>query len=1111
MIKGVINDFFPRGLSQKAKWIPFIFLSLQTMFHGPAVKAAVFDSLQGSFVNPPDSAKPFTWWHWVNGNITKEGIEADLKAIKEIGEGGATIVDVGHIGIPSGPAPFMSREWQNDFTFAVQEANKLGLKLGLENCDGWSSSGGPWVKPQYAMQMVVSSSLNVQGSQKLDIVLQQPETRLGYYRDIETLAFPTPAGHQRIQNIKFKADYSWRYGLQPDFCDVQTNAIIPSNAFLNLSKLMASDGRLVWSVPSGNWTILRIGYTPVGEKNHPASNSGWGLECDKLSKTALDQYWAGFMQKIVEETAPYTGKTLTSSLIDSYEVGAQNWSPDFRKDFQRLRGYDPLPWLPVLNGWIIQSDAKSERFLWDMRLSIADLFAQNYYGYFQVLCHKHGLRSHIEPYDGPYECLQVGQAADVPMGEFWYDSNEKHYSCKLAASVGHIYGRQVIGAESFTAQPAQAGWQADPYSMKALGDLKYTEGVNRFVFHEFAMQPWLKQYPGMTMGPYGTELSRTITWWKQGRAWIRYLTRCQYLLQQGDYVADVCYYAGLVAPNEAPYHSELKTQGYDYDAIDANVLLHMMAVHDGQLTLPDGMHYRLLVLPNSPFMTLPELKKLRDLINKGATVIGPKPAFSPSLKGYPDSDVQIQKMAGSIWGNCDGKNVRKHSFGRGCIFWGKSVPEVLADMGIKPDFHSEELHGEPGLAWIHRCTNSIDIYFVSNQRPTYDFSECTFRVSGKQPEFWHPDTGEIEPAPIWREHDGWTTLPINFQPAGSVFVIFYPKQHLHDHVVSAWADYSPHSNQTKLQILRAIYKSGDGRVETNETDTLSKFLHNSELVVKINATTMGFKPSQNQKMTLNVDFEVNGLAGNSIVPEGGILRLPQAGANYQEPPWSVRIGADGLPLVTFWRNGVVKLHTFNGLDFRAQSTNVPAPQEVSGSWNLSFPAHWGAPQNISLNRLISWTDDTNNGVRYFSGTATYKKEIDISSDQLTSSHELWLDLGEIKNLAEVSLNGHVFDVLWKPPFHVNITSAARPGTNELLVKVTNLWINRLIGDEQLPPDCEWDGNKLKEWPKWLLEGKPSPTGRFTFTTWRHFTNNFSLMESGLLGPVTLRTAEIVKP
>jgi hypothetical protein len=221
------------------------------------------------------------------------------------------------------------------------------------------------------------------------------------------------------------------------------------------------------------------------------------------------------------------------------------------------------------------------------------------------------------------------------------------------------------------------------------------------------------------------------------------------------------------------------------------------------------------------------------------------------------------------------------------------------------------------------------------------------------------------------------------------------------------------------------------------------------------------------------------------------------------------LDAQGKPILKAWGDGRVEWRTAQGKSLRAAAIDLPSPQNVKGSWTLRFPPNWGAPPSVTLDKLISWTEHANAGVRYFSGTAMYEREVEITADQLASGRELWLDLGAVKHFAQVSLNGHAFGVLWKPPFRVNATFAAKPGVNQLIVKVTNLWPNRLIGDEQLPPDCEWDGKQLNAWPQWVLDGKPSPSGRLTFTTWHHWTKDSRLLESGLLGPVTLRTAEII--
>jgi hypothetical protein len=529
------------------------------------------------------------------------------------------------------------------------------------------------------------------------------------------------------------------------------------------------------------------------------------------------------------------------------------------------------------------------------------------------------------------------------------------------------------------------------------------------------MQPWTNRWPGMTMGQWGFHFERTVTWWEQGKPWIDYITHCEFLLQQGRPVADVAYFCGESVPVEIRTGNPATPPGYDYDAINADVLLHRATVKNGRLTLPDGVSYAALVLPpEDPNLTPQLLERIRQLVRDGITVVGPRPQHSPSLAGFPKSDEQVKKLAAGLWGKYDGSNVTENVAGKGRVVWGKSLVDVFAAQKLKPDFEFAGDSKEARFAYVHRIAGKADIYFVSNQRTRSDSVECIFRVSGKMPELWHPDTGVIERAPVWHELDGRTTVNLKFDPAGSVFVIFREPAS-GDHVVTAKTD----------------------------------------------------------------------------------------------AQWETIVDKNGGLLVKATSDGTAEFHTTAGKTLKAVAANVPAPLELTGIWNLSFPPDWGAPASVSLDKLISWTDHTNDGVRYFSGTATYEKEIEIPSGRLDTSRELWLDLGMVKNFAEVSLNGKNLGVLWKPPFRVNITSAARSGANKLVVKVTNLWPNRLIGDEQLPDDREWNGKQLASWPQWFLDGKPSPTGRLTFTTWHHWTKDDKLLESGLLGPVTLQSAEMI--
>ena len=1212
-----------------------------------AASAAFADSLETGFLNPPDSARPQTWWHWMNGNITKAGLTADLEAMKQIGLGGATIVNV-DCGIPRGNVPFMGPEWREDFKFAVSEASRLGLELCVENCAGWSSSGGPWNTVTNAMQRVTTSEVRVTGPVNFSAALPPPPTKLDFYRDIVVLAFPAPAdenvrmkgflpvgsasggeqpggkltdgdaktfirlpvpqrGKPQWAQLEFQKPFSartvrivggpntpecsgeilvsddgkkfrtlkpfafgrknssvctvslgtqpvvarfWRVqftalgakakateirladielaprltidnvdakdGLNGNFVlssrdsDAATAGAVQRRDVVDLTGKLTADGKLNWQVPAGEWIILRLGYTPTGAINHPATKEGEGLECDKFSKTALDAHWDGFMKPILEDIGPLAGKTLNTSLIDSYEVGGQNWTKNFRAEFQKRRGYDMTKFLPAFTGRVVDSPAVSERFLWDVRRTIADLFAENYFGHFAELCKQHGLLNAVEPYTGPFESMQSGAPADVVMGEFWTGS-QGHASVKLAASIAHIYGKTIVGAESFTASPDPGRWQNDPYSLKTLGDLMYCQGLNRYIFHRYAMQPWTNTWPGMTMGQWGFHFERTETWWNQGKPWIDYITRCEFLLQQGRAVADAAYFTGESVPSEMRAGNPELPAGYDYDAVNADVLQHGATVKSGRLTLASGANYAALILPPSDVdMTPQTLQRIRELVRDGATVVGPRPQHSPSLADFPKCDAQVEKLADELWGKCDGTSVLKNTVGKGCVIWGKSLTDIFAAQNLKPDFEFTNAADYARLAFVHRIAGKADIYFVSNQRRQFDSAQCLFRVSGKLPELWHPDTGVIEPAPVWSAENGRTKVRLNFDPAGSVFVIFRHAADNADHIAAVSGSFaSEPASGPKLEVQHATYTAVDNTSAMDVTAKLSELARDGQLVVAANNTAFGRDPALDHVKELRVDYTLDGKPGHATVHENETLTLPATAATGQPPQWETSVAAGGAAVVKAWSNGNLVLCSVSGKILHADAAGLPAPLEIFGVWNLNFPPNWGAPASVTLEKLISWTDHADSGVRYFSGTASYEKEIEISADRLSANRELWLDLGAVKNFAQVSLNGQGLGVLWKPPFRVNLTAAAKPGVNRLLVKVTNLWPNRLIGDEQLPSDREWVGKQLKEWPQWFLDGQPSPAGRLTFTTWHHWTKDSPLLESGLLGPVTLRSADII--
>ncbi len=1079
------------------------------------------DPLAAGFQNPPPSVRPHTWWHWMDGNVTKSGITADLEAMKQVGIGGAQMFTVSQ-DIPPGPAKYGSKLWREMTAHAVKEAARLGIELCIHNSAGWSSSGAPWVKPEDAMQVIAWSEKKVQGPMEFSEVLPpakapRVDSFVPYYRDIAVYAYPTRsegdiAGHPQ-------ADFLQRTGVERgDHIEIDQSPepaglAIPASELQVLTKKLDSNGRLTWSVPAGNWTILRVGHVPTGVHNHPAPPEGEGLEVDKLSRTALDHFWSGLLAKVISDIGPNGVKTLNNVLIDSYEVGSQNWSPQFREAFRNRRGYDPLPFLPVITGKTIDNKEKSERFLWDLRRTIADLYADNYYSGLADLAHKNGMMFSTEPYgNGNFDNIQAGSRSDIPMAEFWLGGGTME-TTKMAASVGHVYGRPIIGAESFTGDVGPSRWREEPYTMKALGDLAFANGVNRYIFHRYAMQPWQNLKPGMTMGPWGTHLERTQTWWTEAATWLKYVARCQYLLQAGTFQADACYFYGEDAPNDLPYGAAMKPQlppGYDYDGCDAGAL-KLMSVKNGKIVLPSGMSYSLLILPNTKFMTPHVARKVKELVLAGGAVYGPKPSQSPSLTGFPACDSEVKKIADELWGTGDAKADINRKVGKGRVMSNIAIGNALtAVLHVNRDFNYGPQFFSNKLVDMHRKVGSADVYFVSNQKNHSFSGTCTFRVSGRTPELWHPETGVIEDAPAYHQTANETTVPLSFDSAESVFVIFRkPASKVHLASMAPAVNPAARVKLPTIKVISARYGSEDGR-GADVTDQVRSMVQGGALAIPANNSLFG-DPVVNVVKHLEVNYLINGKPMKKKAAENEAVELmSEPGGGTGPKLYTLRHKSEHEVEVTSWKTA-----KFDGLDSKGKLHHISVvnnfkPITVTGPWKLSFPPNLGAPASTTFDKLISWPEHKTPGIKYFSGSATYTKDITVPASFVSSGNAVRLSLGDVKNFATVTINGKEVAVMWKPPFALDVTAFVHKGVNRLQVKVTNLWPNRIIGDEQLPADVEWNGGHLLKWPDWLIQGKPRPkTGRVTFETWKFYEKDAPLLESGLIGPVTLQAAKKV--
>jgi len=1130
-------------------------------------------SLEKGFQNPPNESKARTWWHWISGNVSKSGITKDLEAMKDVGIQEAQLFNV-HLGFPKGPVKYLSEEWLDLFKFSAEEAKRLGLELAFHNSAGWSSSGGPWVTEENAMQTVVFSEVVIEGGKTISKKLPQPKTKFKYYKDIAVLAFPKPQETQKIDGLDYKIlSERIRNHLLPDTKNISSNAIISREKVINLTSKISKEGFLNWNVPKGEWIILRFGHTPKGTQNRPSPPEAKGLEVDKMSKTAVDTYWKGGVQPIIDKLGDLVGTTVNNCLIDSYEVETTNWTVGFDTQFENLRGYDLTLYLPTLAGYYVESGEVSERFLWDFRRTIGDLIAENYYAHFAELCHKNGIKFSVEPYWGPFDNMQVGATGDIVMCEFWSGGYPFFDSPKFVSSIAHLNGSAIVGAEAFT---GIGGWDKHSADIKSIGDQAWAQGITRFIFHTYVHQPW-DVAPGLALSYHGFDFNRLNTWWSQSKAYMDYVARSQYLLQQGKNVADVLVFTGESSPNTAFLKPEIKQMGFDYDLIGANKLKDL-TVKNGKIYSSVGNAYKILVLPEFNFMKPETLQKVKELVEDGAKVIGKKPKQSPSLTNYPNADEVVTTYVEELWGKDLVKEI--------------SIKEVLSKQ--IPDFKVES-SDKTDLSFIHRKTADADIYFIANARKEAREIKARFRVSGKQPELWNSEKGTKKDLVVFKENeDGTTTVPLQLGMEESVFVVF-KKPAKTNHLIAVETELTeqvlePLSN---LEIVKAEYGTflQEGLIDI--TDKVNKAIKNEKLDFKMSRAfcdcdpAMGYKKEfrmeyqigntkrqlyaeerehieidaegkslkvlkavfgkfkaatkgipenyktfnvtnkikklvanntfhilisdeliQNQnlkgdKTTLKITYKTDGEERTLFIPRGQTLKLSK---DITKP--TLVYNEDAINWITP-NVGKITYKKTSGEIKTAEVKNIPKPIDLSNNWEVEFLSISEKNIKETFTELISWSNHKNEEIQHFSGTATYTKEFKLTKDVIKEDKRLELDLGSVAVIAEVFINEKKVSTLWKAPFRVDINDFVTDGKNTLKIKITNLWPNKLIGDESLSLDYERKGNKLKKLPNWLLNNTKRPSQRTTFASWKHWSKDDKLITSGLLGPVKLRVSKII--
>lgn len=1113
--------------------------------------------------------RPWVYWFIMDGNFSREGITADLEAMQKAGIGGVILMEV-DVGVPRGPVRFMSEAWRKLFAHAVREAERLGLQITLNAGPGWTGSGGPWVKPEQSMQHLVASETQVTGPKRFTGTLPRPKAhppffgesplpgdlekaKNDFYVDVAVLAFPTPAPGTTISDIEEKAlyiraPYSSQPGVKPslpapaEYPTAAPDQCIATNRLVELTSALTLDGHLTWEVPAGNWTILRFGRRSTGQNTRPAPLPGLGLESDKFDPVALEAHFESYIGPLLRELGPrkQNGTGWTTLHIDSWEMGAQNWSGRFREEFVRRRGYDPLPYVPAMTGRVVTSPEVSERFLWDLRQTAQELVIQNHARHLKELGRKHGFGLTIEPYDmNPCADLSLGGEADVPMCEFWARGYgfSSEFSCYEATSIAHTLGRSIVAAESFTSDDRER-WQLYPGAMKNQGDWAFCVGINRIVFHRFQHQPVADRVPGFTMGPYGAHWERTQTWWEMVPAYHQYLARCQYLLRRGSPVADICYLLPEGAPQvfrppkDATRGTPPDRPGYNFDGIAPEVLCEQMQVDDGQLILPQGMAYRVLVLPERSTMTPALLRKVRDLAQAGATVVGAPPRKSPGLAGFPHCDTEVQSLAKELWGEGPApETVTERSFGKGRIVWGGKIgksaspeaePDPLKD--AKWIWHAE---GDPASAApvAHRYFQrkvvlpegqGIQSATVAMTADNAFELRVNGQVAGRGDNFH--ETPVIDVAALL--HPGANLLAVDAEnggdkpnPAGligALTVKFSDGKVVAVPTDASWcSSTSPASawDTTAATDWPAAKELGAPDMapwnRTGKSAAPPEAYPPHALVadlLKRSGTLPDFEADQPLRYTHrheadgDIYFVSNPL--DRVIEAAPVFRV-----NGHRPELWDAVTGEQRPLPDFAETGA---RTRVPLRFEPHQSwfvifrKGPAPKRpstgnfvaatsvltINGPWQVQFEPRRGAPAQITMDTLADWSKHSDAGVRHFSGVATYRTQFEWQPTAGGSASRLSLDLGRVQVMAGVKLNGRDLGVVWTTPPRLDTAGALRSGVNTLEVRVANLWPNRLIGDASLP--------------------EPQ---RVTWTTWSPFTKDMPLLESGLLGPVRVLRSE----
>lgn len=1138
------------------------------------VRKADTSALVKSFQTPPKDARPQVWWHWMDGNVSKEGIRKDIEWMKRNGIGGFHQFDAGGVNMPRAAKvklPYLSDGWKDAFRFALNLADSLDMDVTIASAPGWSSTGGTWVKPEDAIKKLEWRSIDTRGG-KISVQLPDLYNVVGPYQDyhtdndrikiepygkdlyvlavrlpysdksmnalgaqvsksestisvefrkpqtIKSLTLKTMAmgdrprtGKPECRNILECSDdgLKWRkvcdieptvlpyltvnvpptcaqffrvkgekleslelftvmkinhsqelggFGIIHDFWKYHTpysKDAIRTSDIIDLTGKMTADGKLECSLPAGRWRIYRFGWSITGKINHPASPEATGLEVDKLDPDAWMRYFRTYLDLYKDAADGMLGeKGIRYLLVDSYEAGAYTWTPKLAKEFKARRGYDLLPWLPVLAGEIIGSSQMSERFLWDWRRTLGELFCENYDRINEIVNEYDLAGRYTESHEASRAYTGDGMdpkiKATIPMAAFWMENTPTGSAVPSAicdiresASVSHIYGQRLVAAESFSVNGDEGrAYTYCPENMKYIADVGLSAGVNRFVIHESASQPNDQYLPGLQLFRYGQWLHRNETWGEYAWVLTDYLARSSSMLQQGNSVADILLYYGEDLNITGLYGGQAFSSlpqvpdGYNYDFANPTVLRSGIKVENRTLVAPSGARYRVLWLDrNCEVMSLDILKKIKEFADAGVIICGKEPKSCAGLKA---DDRAFASIVDDIW-----HSRRKNVFAKG-------LEDCLRRSGIQPDFratvtspvaepvvrhssptikatggsagHFDKLSDQENAVeapanapdsygdfkYVHRTLpDSTQIYWVRNFSGKDSNVELSFRDGGKFAAIFNPENGDVTDADV-KFGNGRSTVSLPLLSADARFVVL--------------------SNRPQIKVTIDT-------VFVNTTDTTMICTSDSTEVHPVDSLVSAGH------------FDTSASSAQRKLSDQGISLRDQ-------------------------QNSV------------AEPVEATTIQTVTSTWQVHFDQKNGGTADEEFPELVSWTRKENPIVKYFSGTAIYKTTVTIDSTQLATSARIFIDLGVVKNIADLSINGTPAGVLWKAPFRTaDIKPLLKEGDNLLEIKITNVWRNRMIGDVQ--------------------PGEKHPVTAIR----RFYKSTDKLLPSGLLGPVRIITEQ----